>query len=173
MGNYNNNIEKYLATNNILGTFNNYYSAPTINKAYQDIKNNRTIRVDNIDYYFKKVLRESDLLVISIGMEELTKNYSKMDMSSNNNYFNKMYNDILRLIKVIKKYAYGKIIFIGYYNPTNYYDANVDQLFYDMNTRLKKIMHENGIIYIDLYKKKKENKDINRIIVDSIITYLS
>ena len=171
--NYNDYIKDYLLINNRISNFNNYFICDNIEKLYQDIKNNRTINVNNDNFYIKKVLRESDILVISVGMEELKKSYSKYDMKINDDYFNKLYFNIERVIKEIKKYAYGKVIFIGYYNPTNYYDANIDRFFYDINIKLNKLMMNNNIIYLDLYETVKENKNSIKTIVSSIIYYLN
>ena len=158
INNYNYIIEDYLTNKDKLDNFNNYFNSSTIKKTYQDIKNNRTIQVDKNYYYLKKILRESDVLVISVGMEEVVNYFNKYDMKNNYDCFDTMYFDIERLIKEIKKYAYGKIIFIGYYNPTNYYDANIDRFFYDIDIRLNKLMMDNDIIYINLYEMIKENK---------------
>ena len=138
-------INNNLINLNKLGKYNSFYS-PTIIGAYQDIKNNKTIMVDGEIFYLKKVLRESDVVVISVGMREL---------SSNN--FDKMYEDIEFLINELKKYAFGKIIFLGYYNPTNYYDSNTDKIFYDIDYKLNRLMMDNNITYIPLYELIKGN----------------
>lgn len=174
IGNYssfNADIKKTLSTNN----FNDYFNNSTIVGMYNDINNNRTIKVNNEIYYIKKVLRESDVLVINIGMDELNHYFNKYDMNNNYVCFNKMYSDIEKLIKEVRKYAYGKIIFIGYYNHTNYYDANIDRFFYDVNIKLERLMIDNNIIYIDLYEYVKGNNkidSINKRILNTIEFYL-
>ena len=155
---YNDFIYDYLKKKNKLGTFNSYFYNGTINGLIKDIKDNRTIRVDYEEYYIKKILRESDVLVISVGEDELSANYQKYDMETNYIYFDKMYVDIENLIKEIKLYAKGKIIFLGYYNPTNYYDSKVDEFFYDIDIRLNELMMSNDIIYLDLYEVIKSNR---------------
>ncbi len=137
--------------------YNPYFTNYSVSLINQDIYNNRTIRVNNYDYYFKKELRESNYVIISVGMEEIGYNYDKYDMKDNYNYFNKMYLDIEKLIMEVKKYAKEKIIFLGYYNPSNYYDANTDEFFYSMNNKLDTLMSNNNIIYIDLYELIKGN----------------
>lgn len=149
---YHNN---YIIDINKVGNFNNYFNCSSIKKLYQDIRNNRTIKVNNTNYYLKKVLRESDELIISVGMEELANNFDKYDMSKNYDYFNNLYLDIERLIKEIKKYAYGKVVFLGLYNPTNYYDSSIDNFFYIINDKLNKLMINNNIVYIDIYELEK------------------
>ena len=155
-------FNEYLKNNNKLGEFNNIFYNKKIKGLKEDIKINRTIRIDNNDYFIKKVLRESDILVISVGMDELSLYYNKDDININYQYFNKMYNEIDDLLKEIKKYAQEKIIFLGYYNPTNYYDSKTDEFFFYLNNKLNELMSDD-VIYIDLYELIKGNqyKDSN------------
>ncbi len=182
--NYNDYIKKDLWKKKHFHEFNNYFNNYTLSLVYHDILNNKTIRNNNKDYYIKKSLRESDLIVISVGMEELNNNYNKYDMKNNYVFFNKMYSDIEKLIKEIRKYAQDKIIFLGYYNPTNYYDSMVDEFFYDVDIKLNRLMINNDIIYLDLYEKVKGHnyKEKNSVylndlgqkeIANAIIFYLN
>ena len=161
-------VYDYLDRNNKVSSFNNYFNNSSVVNTYFDIKNNRTIKVNDTYYYLKRVLRESDVLVISVGMEELASNFDKYNIGNNYDYFNNMILEINRLIKEIKRYTYGKIIFIGYYNPTNYYDANIDRFFYDINIKLERLMLDNDIIYIDLYEMIKQSnyKEKNNMILN-------
>ena len=155
--NYNMYVYNYLKDRKTINEFNFYFNNYTVSLLYQDIKNNRTIKVNNKDYYFKKSLRESDIVIISIGMEELANNYNKYDMKDNYAYFNNMYRDIQNLIQEIRKYAKEKVIFLGYYNPTNYYDSHVDEFFYYINIKLNRLMVNNDVVYLDLYELIKGN----------------
>ena len=156
--NYNNYIDDYLINKNKKGIVSKNFSNRNIKSMYKDIKNNRTVQYKDDFFYIKKVLRESDLVVISIGMEELAKEYDKYNMDKNYLLINEIYNDINNLIIEIKKYAKGKIVFLGYYNPTDYYDSKVDEFFYDVDVRFNRLMLNNDIIYIDLYELVKGNK---------------
>ena len=155
--NYNQMIKEYLEKNNKLLNFNDLFINKNISGLIKDIKNNRTIRYKNRDYYIKKDLRESDVLVISIGDEELSKYYDKYDLNKNYYFFNKMYNDVELLIKEINKYAKGKIFFLGYYNPTNYYDSKSDEFFFEIDSKLNNLMINNNMNYISLYEIIKGN----------------
>ena len=168
--NYSDYLKNEVEKNKKIKEFNPYFINDSIILLYQDIINNRTIRIDNKDYFIKRSLRESDFVVISVGMEELSNNYNKYDMKDNYNYFNKMYLDIEKLINEIKKYAQDKIIFLGYYNPTNYYDSKVDEFFYDMDIKLNRLMVNNNITYIDLYELVKGNsyKEKNSVYLNNL-----
>ena len=155
---YNDFVKEYLSRNNKISTFNNYFYNKTILEITEDIKNNRTIWINDKEFFLKKVLRESDILVISVGMEELFENYQKYDMEQNYIYFNKMYVDIENLVKEVKKYTKGMILFLGYYNPTNFYDSKTDEFFCDIDIKLNRLMMVNDISYIDLYEKVKGNR---------------
>ena len=95
--NYSSHLNEGLKNKKIFNDYNPYFTNYTLSLFYQDISNNRTISVNNKEYYLKKSLRESDMLVISIGMEELSNNYHKYDMKKNYDYFNKMYLNIEEL----------------------------------------------------------------------------
>lgn len=182
--NYNDYVKEYLTKNNKLDSFNNYFSNNSINGLIEDIKSNRTIRIKENEYYLKKVLRESNLVVIDICMKKVIDNYSKYDINKNYRLFNKMIIEIENLIKEIKKYAKGDILFLGIYNPTNYYDSKTDELFYEYNVKLNNISKKYSVYYIDLYENIKNNqyKDYqnqsvlnsygNKMISDIIESYL-
>ena len=158
--NYNDYIYKYLTDSNKLSAFNTEFINNNAFLIYKDLLNNRTIRINNNDYFFKKVLRESDLVVINIGMEELYNKYDKYNINTNYENFNKIYSDLKILLKEIRKYAKGRILFIGFYNPYDYYDAKIDEFFYKVNIELNNIMIDNNIIYINLYEIIKGNNYI-------------
>ena len=152
---YNNYVKNYLERNDKLRSFNNYYYNNSLEGLTNDIKNNRTIVIDNKEYFIKKILRESDVIVISSGIDELAYNYQENNMNYNYQYFDKMYKNIENLIKEIKKYSVNDIIFIGYYNPNPLYTSEVDEFFYYINEKLSSLMKKNNVIYIDIYEDIK------------------
>lgn len=81
-----------------------------------------------------------------------------------------MYNNLEKLIQEVKKYAQGTILFLGYYNPTNYYDAKTDEIFYYMDVKLYQLMQEYNITYIDLYEIMKNGSykdDLNSLYLNA------
>lgn len=170
---YNEYLKEYLVNSNRLNDFNDFFHISSITELYKDIRNNRTFRNNNKDYYFKKVLRESDVLVINVGMKDLSDIFDRYDMSINNIYFNELYSNIERLIKEIKKYAYGKIIFLGYYNPYNYYDANIDRYFYEIDNKLNRLFTDKNITYISTYEVMKNNRYNEKLISKKILNTIN
>ena len=157
IGNYNYYVKNYLERKNSLISFNNLYYNDSIIGLANDIKNNRTIIKGDNEYYLKKVLRESDFVVIDIGMKILNKNYDQYNMNKNYYYFNRMLDEIEKLIEEVTKYSCGKILFLGYYNPSNYYDAKTDEFFYNIDSKLQEMLSRKSIIYVDLYDLVKGN----------------
>ena len=83
-----------LINDSIISDLNNYltvskkdkiyqFSNNSIHKVYQDIINNNSIKINDDIFYFKKVLRETDIIIISLGMEELNSNFDKYNMNNN------------------------------------------------------------------------------------------
>ena len=156
--NYNDYVNEYLIKNNKLDSFNTYFTNNSINGLKEDIKNNRTIKIKENEYYLKKVLRESNIVVIDICMKRVIDNYSEYNMINNYYLFNKLLIEIEDLIKEIRKYAKADILFLGIYNPSNYYDSKTDELFYDYNIKLKSMLEKYSVDYIDLYEIIKSNR---------------
>ncbi len=154
---YNFNIRNYLIKGNKLGTFNNRFFNYSVVGITNDIKNNKTIVIDNQEIFLKKVLRESDMVVIDIGMHNFKLNYNPYDMNKNYRYYNKRLEEIKKLLTEIRKYAQGYVLFIGPYNPTNYYDSKTDELFYDIDNTMRDLLSKYSVIYIDLYNLIKGN----------------
>ena len=170
---YNDYVRDYLVNNNKLNSFNDIFTTVSINDLYKDIKNNRTIKDNNQEYYLKKVLRGSDVLVITVGTKELSDNFDKFDMKKNSVYFNELYSNIERLIKEIKKYAYGKIIFLGYYNPYNYFDSNIDRYFFEIDNKLNRLFTDKNITYISTYEVMKNNRYNEKLISKKILNTIN
>lgn len=128
-------------------------NSDTINRVHHSIINNDTIG----NSYFKKILRESDIIIINIGMKEISTFFLNNDINENYINFSKLVSDIKLLISEIRKYNYSKIIFVGYYNPIKYYDSKIDSLFYNLELELNNLLKEKDIIYIPMYETVKSN----------------
>lgn len=158
---FNKYIENYLIENNYLKNYNDLYYNNSIKGLINDIKINKLINKDNKEYYLKKELRESDYLVISIGMNELYYRVSNYNKEILKREFNIMYNSYIELFKLIKKYAKNEIIFLGLYNPYNEYNNDIDNDFNNINIKLNNLCNKYNIKYLELYQKIKNGNYLN------------
>ncbi len=152
---YNDYVKNYLIRNNLEHTFNNYYFNSSIDGLKNDVQNNKILMINNHQYSIKKVLRESDLLVISTGMDELNFYLTSFKTSKFNDLMDSFYEELDSLCNIIKKYAKNDIIFIGLYNPKTYYDSDIDEFFYNLETNVAKILKKYDISYLKMYEKVK------------------
>ena len=150
---YNDYVKNYLNRNDLLRSFNNDYYNNSIIGFENDIINNKTIVLNDKEYYIKKMLRESDLLVISLGMDELAYYFNNSDRIHQE--FDKMLLNLEDFINVVRDYTKNKIVFVGYYNPTKNYTSDIDELFYYIDDSLIKMLNKYDVDYISIYEKVK------------------
>ena len=151
---YNDYVKNYLKRNDLLRSFNTDYYNNSIIGFENDIINNKTIIINDQEYYLKKLLRESDLLIISLGMDELAY-YFNEDVSYVHQEFDKMLVNLEDFIKVVSEYEKNDIVFIGYYNPTKNYTSDIDELFYYIEDSLIKMLKKYNVDYISIYEDVK------------------
>ena len=158
---YNDYLKNYLDNNNLLHKYNNYFikNKYTIKELLNDIKSNKNILYNDKNYNLKKELRESDILTISIGMDELVNilnqnkefKYLKDDLDE-------MIKDMDNLIKIITSYSKANVVLIGYYNPYNEYNKDTERIFSYINDKYNTIAKKYNIKYIDIYNIIKKDK---------------
>ena len=158
---YNDYIKNYLENNNLMHKYNNIFSNNnyTIKQLIDDIDNNKNILYDDKTYNIKHELREADLLTLSIGMDNIVKILNKKNIEFNNikAELDDTINQMDILIKKVTELSKSKIILIGYYNPTNKYDSNIDKIFAYLNSEYQKIAKKYNINYVDIYNSIKNN----------------
>lgn len=180
---YNDYLKNYLRKNDMLRNFNDNYYNNSIISFTEDIKNNKTVIINDKEYYLKKILRESDLLVISIGMDELAYYFDMNNIENIYIDFDKMILNINDFIEEVTNYAKNDIVFIGYYNPTLIYNSDIDELFCYIDDELNKLLKNYDIEYISIYEEIKNgnyllngNYHLNSkgylIIANKIIDYI-
>ena len=152
---YNNYVKNYLERNNYLRSYNTYFYNYSIVGLKNDLLNNKTYYIYDKEYYFKKILRESSILVISVGMDEIASILKNSDIDKLNSYQEELCENISNLVIEIRKYAVNEIIFLGYYNPYSNYTSDIDESFCYLNTILADIMKKNNIVFIDIYELVK------------------
>ena len=173
----------YLKNNNL--KYNNTY----INENYRiidllnTIKYNQEIKVNNKSISIHRLLKNNDILIISVGMNDI---YYKLNSEIKNiyTYINDMVNNMDILLSEIDRYNYQKVFVLGYYNITNKHN----DIFTYLNYKMKKITNKYNYDYIELnnilgnnpnFYSKSNNfnlnnqgyNEINKIIVEKLKKY--
>ena len=130
-----------------------------INKDYHisdlldTIKYNKEIKINNNEKSIHQVLKKTDILVLSIGMNDI---YYKINDNPKEiySYLNNIINSYELLLKEISRYDYQKVYILGYYNIDN----KKNDIFNYINYKLLSLTKEYNYIFIDT-NKILNNKD--------------
>ncbi|MDD6879576.1 MAG: GDSL-type esterase/lipase family protein [bacterium] len=149
---YTDYLVSYFEQKKILGEYSNYSNRNyKIDNILFDIDNNT--KKDNT-HNLKKELRESDLVTLSVGLNDIYGNYEPVNILVNYKDMITLKKKIINatkkmdeLLKKIKKYAKGKIIVIGFYSPFN---CESDEITDYINTEYEKICNNNEVDFIKL-----------------------
>lgn len=145
----------YLRENKKINNYNNQF----INKDHRMIdllhiiKYNEEINYQNKTISIHQLLKQSDIVIISIGMNDI---YAKLEDDPKNmyTYLNEMVNNMELILDEISRYKNAKIIVLGYYNI---FDKKND-LFIYINYKIKRITEKHDYIYIDTNKNLNNNQ---------------
>lgn len=147
---YSDYLKDYLEKKDLLKNYypNFSYSDMTVKDLYKDILLNAH---DENNNNIRQVLRESNLLTVSVGINDLI---YKMDVDKNISEYRKkkIIEEIItnfdRVIEEIRKYYQNDIIVIGYYN---FYPQNSVEriLLNDLNSGLKEYSEKNNLTFVD------------------------
>ena len=147
--NYTDSIKNYLTSKNKLKGFNNSFVDKDyrITDLFRVIKYKEEIIVNNDHISINELLKQADIVTISLGMNEL---YYKILVDNNNiySYIDGMLSDMELLLKEVDRYNHKKVIVLGYYNTTN----NNKDIFNYINYKLKNIVNKRGFEFIDIDK---------------------
>lgn len=166
---YSDFIRDDLEKKGLLSSFNKLFSERgyLITNMLSDLDNNKIIDIEDKRLSIRRCLREANLVTISIGSNDFLKlfNYSLNDsmmdkIKSDKIYYLKAIDKIFinydNLLKEVKKYAKGKIILIGYYNPVIYADRYIDimdEIVKYSNHKLENLADDNNVEYINILDK--------------------
>jgi len=167
---YTDYVRDYLEQNDKLDSYVNYaVSGYSTDDVINDINHNRIIEVDGIEIGLKRALRESDLVTISIGVNDILKklNISSLstwlsDRSSTTRIIDETFEKIKDVISLVRQYAKGDIIVVGYYNPLpelTKYKKNIDYLVDYSDNQYQKICNNSEIYYADISHVIESNSD--------------
>lgn len=156
---YINNIENISVNNDFINK--DYH----INDLLNIIKYNQELDIDNKTESIHQILKKSDIVILSIGMNDL---YYKLNDNTKEiyTYLNSMINNYELIIKEISRYDYKQVYILGYYNITN----NNNDIFTYINYKLSSIAKNYNYTFIDTnkilnnkqeYYKKDTNFNLN------------
>ena len=117
---YEDYLKEYFSKNNKVICIDYYTSKnKDIKTLYNDILQDQTIIIDNNNNNIKKILQESDIITISIGLNDIIYEYSIKNKVSLTTYeedkiIDYIYDNFKSLISEIRKYTKRKIYIIGY-----------------------------------------------------------
>ena len=145
--NYSLYVKDYLDSKNVLGNYNSSFVdldlriTDLINK----IKYNESVVINNKTIGINMLLKNADIITISIGMNEL---YYKLSINNENiyTYMKDMVNDLGVLFNLINRYNHKKVFVINYYNINKY---NKD-IFNYLNYYLENLCKKEDFEYVDV-----------------------
>ncbi len=156
-------ISDYLKNKDMLNFYTKGFSKSgyTTTDVRNDIEDNKTIEVDGKRIAIKAALRESDLVTLSIGANDFLKGISFSDFDVKLEDIKKTKKEIdsiglnvRNLVDLIKDYAKGEIILVGYYNPLprlNTIKSEIDELIKYSNIVYEDICDELDIVCVNVF----------------------
>lgn len=155
-------IKDYLDKNNRLSFYTKKFSKSgyETKDVKNDIENNKVVEVDGKKIYLKEILRESDLVTLTIGANDFIHiiNFKDIEGSLNVESAKKKADEIAKrieeLIILIKQYAKKQIIVTGYFNPyprNIEYKETITELVKYFNNLIEEVCEEQEVNYVDIY----------------------
>ena len=145
--NYTDAIINYLYNNNKLKSYNIDFIKEDyrISDFIRILKYKETITENNRQITLHELLKEADILTISLGMNEL---YFKLNTNNNNlyTYINSMLKEYSILLEEINRYNYKEVYIFGLYNVNS---KNKDIINY-FNYKLKKFVENKNYTFINI-----------------------
>lgn len=167
---YTDYIRDFLKRENKLQSYYSYaVSGYKIDDVKNDILYGKSTTNNNESINIKKALRESDLVTISIGANDIL---SKINLSNLSNslqdvntmmsYLDEALTKINELITLIKQYAKRDIIVIGYYNPLpslEQYEIAIDTIISYVDMEYSSLCEKRGVHYVQISDDMKMHND--------------
>lgn len=167
---YSDYVSNYLKENNLL----EYYTKEFAKSGYRttdlinDIENNKKITINNNETGLKTVLRNTDLVTLSIGANDIfyklginNLNFNLDEIDNIYKYIDETLEDTAKLMNLLTKYCKSEIILVGYYNPivSSEHARVLEPIFDYLNQNNTKLAKKYNIHYVDIYEIFKENPE--------------
>lgn len=150
---YSSYLKDYLDDRDVLKSYNDVFTSSSyrIVDLIRMIEYNETKVVNGKTNNINKLLKEADIITLSLGMNEL---YYKFNVDDSNiyGYMNDIIDEVDSLFEIINKFGKKKVIVLGYYDVMN----RVEEISY-INVKLNEIVSKRGFIYVDLAKVFNNN----------------
>lgn len=156
---YSDYIKDHLKENKYLNSYIKSFSSSdiSIQKLHEDILINKKVTNDKKTYNIRNVLRESTVLTISLGLNDLIYSINILDNKTNynlNRIIKKIEQDFDSLLVEIKRYYQNDIYIIGYYERPCY-DEYLNKGIKKLNNMFK---NKEEIIFIEIEDIAKSSK---------------
>lgn len=115
------------------------------------INNNRKVKIDNKEKTIKNALIKADFVLLSVGSNDLFYKLDNKPVLNEMLYDNvdEIINDYEMLLQIVKEYCKEDIFVTGFYNP---YGSDYDELIHYANDKLKNILADLDITYVEINK---------------------
>lgn len=155
-------ISDYLKDNNRLA----FYTKGFTKSGYEtkdvknDIETNKSIDVNGKKIYLKEILRESDLVTLTIGANDFIHTInirdinSSLDIEKSKKKADEIALKLKELLTLIKQYAKKQIIVTGYFNPFPTDENNkeiINEMVKYFNHQIEEACEDMDVIYVDIY----------------------
>ena len=163
-------VRAYLQQNDKLSGYANYaVSGYSTENVINDINHNRIIEIDGVEMGLKRALRESDLVTISIGVNDILKNVTisslsglLSDRSNTTRMIDETFEKIKDVLSLVRQYAKGDIIVVGYYNPLpglTKYKTSIDDIVDYADKKYQNLCNVDDTYYVDISTVMESNPD--------------
>lgn len=167
---YTDYVRDYLKKENKLKNYVSYaVSGYTTSDVINDINYNKSIEVNDNNINIKKALRESDLVTISIGANDLLSGMSisiipssLSDITVITKQIDNAIDKVDDLLELVRKYAKREILVIGYYNPLpslTKYKEEIDQVIDYADNKYKELCENYDVYYVEISSVIASNND--------------
>ena len=162
-------VANYLNKNHLLKEFIKDFtmSGARTKDIINDINGGKTKRINQKEINLKYALREANLVTVSIGANDFLEKLTSQGYSSTpslddlKDLVDTIFIDIEQTLSLIRQFAKGQVIVIGYYNPfpNQYLDhaKEIDTLFAYIKDKYQQVCAKYKIDYVDIYECIKKD----------------
>jgi len=143
-------------------------SGYTTDDVLADLSTNKKLLQDGHEVNLRQLLRESDIVTVSVGANDFMRGLSidNLNLNDSKAYIEKIdgiMDNVKKTLVELRKYAKNQIIVIGYYNPFpllyRSYESALDEIFEYADQEYEGLCALYDVEYVSVYHLFKENSD--------------